>query len=278
MVRAVHQSAQRYPLTLILGTDAGVRLARELALHGGQLAAPDLVRRTGLAKASVARGLAILEAAGAVRTAGTGRSVLYSLRQEHPLCPALVAAFEAEDQRFQALLTGVKDAARSAVPGLVALWLFGSVARGEDREDSDLDLVLAIDNAEHCRDEPGSLPGGNCKAMPAEQANAFRDQVAVIGERVGFVPSVVALSPDDVVRLSVEHDPWWHHVARDAIALIGERPEPLAAWLIRRNPSDRPRAAALERGKSESTSAPRSRECDAFPMGQRPILEELVGE
>jgi DNA-binding IclR family transcriptional regulator len=60
MARANHQSAQRYPLTSILGTDAGVRLARELARHGGELSAPDLVRRTGLAKASVARGLEAL--------------------------------------------------------------------------------------------------------------------------------------------------------------------------------------------------------------------------
>ena len=49
MARSSPQSAQRYPLTTILGTDATVRLLRELARHGGQLSAPDLMRRSGLA-------------------------------------------------------------------------------------------------------------------------------------------------------------------------------------------------------------------------------------
>ena len=236
MARAVHQSVQRYPLTVILGTDAGVRLTRELALHGSQLAAPDLVRRTGLAKASVARGLATLEGSGAVQAVGTGRSVLYSLRPEHPLTAALVAVFEAEEGRFQAMLASAKDAARLVGPGLVALWLFGSVARGEDREDSDLDLALVFDdaphrrddNAEHCRGQPGKLPG---------LADAFRDAMAAFAERAGVSPSVVALGADDVVRLSAERDPWWLQVVRDAIALVGERPEALVARLARRDPS-----------------------------------------
>ena len=227
MARAAHQSMQRYPLTAILGTDAGVRLMRELALHGGQLAAPDLVRRTGLAKASVARGLGTLGRADVVRAAGAGRSVLYSLRPEHPLCPALVAIFAAEDERFQAILAGAKDAARSVGPGLLALWLFGSVARGDDREHSDLDLALVA--------EPGSLP---------RLADAFRDRVTAMGETAGFSPAVVALGTDDVVRLSAERDPWWCRVAHDAVALIGERPEALTARLIRTSPPASPRAAA----------------------------------
>ena len=206
---------------------------RELALHGGQLAAPDLVRRTGLAKASVARGLATLERSNVVRAVGTSRSVLYNLRPEHPLCPALVAIFEAEDERFQAILACAKDAAKSAGPGLLALWLFGSVARGDDREHSDLDLALVFDDAEHRRDEPGSLP---------RLTDAFRDQVAAMGEKAGFSPAVVALGTDDVVRLSAERDPWWRRVVHDAVALIGERPEALAARLIRANPSGSPRA------------------------------------
>ncbi len=216
MARATHQSVQRYPLTAILGTDTGVRLLRELALHGGQLAAPDLVRRTGLAKASVARGLDTLERACIVRAVGTGRSVLYSLRPEHPLRPALSVVFEAERARFEAMLAGATDAAKSAGPGLVALWLFGSVARGEDRDSSDLDLALVA--------EPGST---------SRLADAFRDKVAAVAGQAGFSPSVVTLGTGDVVRLSSERDPWWLHLVCDAISLIGERPEDLAARLTR---------------------------------------------
>lgn len=216
MARATHQSAQRYPLTSILGTDAGVRLVRELSRHGGQLSAPDLGRRTCLAKASVARGLHVLEGAGIVETAGTGRSLLYRLSPHHPLAPALSALFEAEERRFQAILDSAKGAAESAGPGLLALWLFGSVARGEDRTDGDLDLALVA--------EPDALPGST---------DAVRDDLVAPSEKMGFRFSVVALGTDDVVRLAAERDPWWLGVIRDAVPLIGRRPEDLASALTR---------------------------------------------
>lgn len=250
MARAVHQSVQRYPLTTILGTDTGVRLTRELALHGGQLAAPDLVRRTGLAKASVARGLATLEGSGAVQAVGTDRSVLYSLRPEHPLTPALVAVFEAEEGRFQAMLASAKDAAQLVGPGLVALWLFGSVARGEDRQDSDLDLALVFNDVPHRRGQPGTLPGlAKTGSARFSVADAFRDAMVTFAERAGFSPSVVALGTDDVVRLSAERDPWWLQVVRDAVSLIGERPDAMAARLARRDLSSPRRLTAELVGK-----------------------------
>jgi len=216
LVRAVHQSAQRYPLTSILGTDAGVRLLRELARHGGQLSAPDLTRRTGLAKASVARGLASLEATGLVTSVGTGRSVLYRLRPDHPLSPALSALLEAEERRFQSILDSARSAAESAGWGLVALWLYGSVARGEDLADSDLDLALVA--------EPEALP---------RLADAVRDGLLAPSEALGFSPSLVTLTTDDVVRLAAQRDPWWTSVTSDVVPLIGGRPEDLVATLRR---------------------------------------------
>lgn len=217
MARATPQSLQRYPLTSILGTDAGVRLVRELARHGGQLAAPELVRRTGLAKASVARGLVALEGTGILKLTGTGRGVLYSLRPEHPLVPALASVFEAEEGRFRAIMMEVAGAARSAIPGIEALWLYGSVARGQDWKDSDLDLAF-VAGSENLSD----------------LGDAFRETVAAPAERMGFNPSIVALGTGDVVRLSTERDRWWLQIVRDAVVLVGERPEVLASRLARR--------------------------------------------
>jgi predicted nucleotidyltransferase len=214
MARAAHQSAQRYLLTSILGTDTGLRIVRELARHGGQLSAPDIGRRTGLAKASVARGLEVLEEARVVEPAGTGRSVVHRLRPDHPLAPALIALFEAEEARFEAILDSARSAALAAGPGVLALWLFGSVARGDDRADSDVDLAFVA--------EPEAL---------SRLADVIRDALVVPAERLGFSPSVVALATDDVVRLAAEHDPWWRTVTRDAVPLVGANPDDLAASL-----------------------------------------------
>ena len=232
MARAFHQSMQRYPLSVILGTDAGVRLSRELALHGGLLAAPDLVRRTGLSKASVARGLAALEGSGAFRSIGSGRSVLYGLSLDHPLAPAIQGLFEAESARFRNLLEGARNAARSVGPDLVALWLCGSVARGEDGEDSDVDLALVVRAARAGADRPDRRQG---------VADAVRDGMASLSRTAAFKPSLVVLDTDDVARLASERDPWWTGVLADAQALVGEGPEAIA-MRVARHPRRSPKA------------------------------------
>jgi len=189
-----------------------------LARHGGQLSAPNLIHRTGLAKASVARGLESLVASGIVATAGTGRSVLYHLASDHPLSAVMSALFEAEERRFQSILDSIRSAAHAAGGGRgqVALWLYGSVARGDDHAGSDLDLVLVA--------EPDALP---------QLASALRDALTIPAERMGFTPSLVAVDTSDVLRLAAQQDPWWTAVSTDAFPLIGARPDDLAATIRR---------------------------------------------
>ena len=216
MARAKLQSVQRYPLTAILGTDGTVRLLRELARHGGMLSAPELVRRTDLAVASVARGLEALERVGIVEALGTGRAVLHRLRADHLLAHVLDALFKAEEARFQAVLDSVREAAGAAGAGIVAVWLYGSVARGDDGPGSDLDLALVAES----------------HALPA-LTDALRDGLIAPGEMLGFNPSVVALNTHDVLRLNAEHDPWWTSLVGDAVAVVGPRPGELASMLRR---------------------------------------------
>jgi hypothetical protein len=92
--------------------------------------------------------------------------------------------------------------------------MYGSVARGEDRTDSDLDLALVA----------------RTKALP-RLADTFRDAMVAPAQRLGFSASLVTLGTDDVARLAAQRDPWWTNVARDALPLIGARPEDLAAVL-----------------------------------------------
>jgi predicted nucleotidyltransferase len=208
MARSAAQSVQRYPLTLMLGTEANLRLLRELSRHGGQLSAPALVARTGLAKTSVWAGLASLDEAGVVEVAGTGRARLYSIRLNHPLRHALGTLFEAEERRFDAVLDSIRTAAHGCGPGLAAVWLYGSVARGEDRPGSDLDIAVIAAN-----DRVAAI------------VEALRDALHPAGEELRFTPSVVGLAMEDVARLADARDPWWCGVVRDAIALCGPRPD-----------------------------------------------------
>ncbi len=138
--RSAPQSSQRYPLTQVLGTEANVRLLRELTLHGGQLSAPSLVSRTALAKGSVRTGLNVLVRLGVVVVAGSGHAQLYSLRPDYPLRAAIEALFDAEVARFDSVLQAIRDAANGCEPSPLATYIYGSVGRGQDGPESDLAL------------------------------------------------------------------------------------------------------------------------------------------
>jgi predicted nucleotidyltransferase len=201
-----------------------VRLLRELSRHGGQLSAPALVRVTGLAKGSVSSGLATLEMTGLISVAGSGRAHLYCLRSDHPLRATLDALFLAEERRFDAIKEAILAVAHDRGPGLLAVWLDSSLARGEDGPDSDADMAL-VAKADACE----------------KVAEAFRDRLLNPASVFGFTPSIVGLDPDDIDRLANERDPWWLAVKRDAKALAGPLPTDLLTQIRRK---DREQSAA----------------------------------
>lgn len=211
MARSSPQSALRYPLTIMLGTDANVRVLRELSQHGGLLSSPSLASQSGLSRASAWVALASLEGIGIVSSKGTGKARLYQFNYNHPLATSLAAVFEEEAVRYSNIRTAIAEAASSIHPKAVAVWIYGSVARGEDGPDSDLDLAVVslAENLESALKE-------------------IREALVAKAEKFGFNPSVVGLAPEDVARLSKTADPWWKSVEVDAFVVSGLRPDELA--------------------------------------------------
>lgn len=212
MARTISQSAIRNPVDLIFGVDSNVRVLRALARHGGLLSATDVSHRAALSKSSTRLGLLSLEESGVVVEEGTGYSRLYRLNDEHYLSGQIRGLFAAEDRRFADIFEAVKDSAASKTPLVKSLWLYGSVARGEDRLGSDLDVAVVAD--------AGDL---------ATVVETIRHGLAVHAGRLGFSASVVGLDMSDVERLSRDGDPWWTNAVADAIVLSGQRPEELTA-------------------------------------------------
>lgn len=212
MARSMAQSALRYPLTIILGTDANVRLLRVLSRHGGLLSASSLADRSGLSRASAWSALGPLEGIGIVSSEGTGKTRLYRFNDTHPLAASLEALFEQEDLRYSNIRAAITDVVSAIRPSVLAAWIYGSVARGADRPDSDLDIALVSsrENLENALQQ-------------------VREALVPFGERLDFTPSVVGLAPEDVARLSSTDDAWWNGVQADALAVFGSRPDELAA-------------------------------------------------
>jgi predicted nucleotidyltransferase len=125
-------------LSTTLASGALARVIIDLAVHPDD--APhgrEIQRRTGLTPRSLQTELARLESLGVVRRRHEGRLVRYELIES--------------SARWRALRTLIReladpvDVVRNAladVPGIAAAFVFGSFARGDTREDSDVDVFI----------------------------------------------------------------------------------------------------------------------------------------
>lgn len=208
----------RYPLSTLLGTETSVRILRELALHGKELSTTTISQRTGISDQSVRNAIRALLPTGVLMFYGQGRAVSYRLDVEHPIGEALRDLFRAEGARMEEIRETVASAARQMEPHPLAVWLFGSVARGEDGPSSDIDLLFVADDdttVEHA-------------------ASVFRERLEDLEREQQITLSVIPLSGTDIQRLAGANDPFWKEILRDAIPWHGKRPQDLLTSLRRK--------------------------------------------
>jgi len=214
LARSEPQSAMRAPLDTVFGVDSNVRVLRVLTAHGGALSSSDITRRAKLSKTSTRNGLMSLGECGAVVTEGSGQSRLHRFNHDYYLAPQIEALFATEPVRFEKVLEAVRLSAGEQMVDLSSIFVYGSVARGEDHLGSDLDIGLIASNE-----------------VLAEVIEKVRENLRESSRSLGFTPSVVGLDFDDIHRLDRDRDPWWNSMLEDAIVLQGGRPEDLAERL-----------------------------------------------
>lgn len=212
---ATHQSFLRYPLSLILASEGNVRVLRELLRHGGELNSPTIAKRTGVSPQHVRHVLGGMVATGVVEEVGQGRYRSYRGNVEHPLHPILSELFRQEEIRFDEVLAAIRAAVAADSEGVLSVWLYGSVARGEDVVGSDVDVAVVVSD-------------GEVEAL----VSRVRDRLREAESRLDVRFSVVGLDAADVLRLA-DGDPWWMSMRTDALTLIGADPSRLATQLRR---------------------------------------------
>jgi predicted nucleotidyltransferase len=154
-----------------------------------------------------------LVAQGAVEVLGPASARLFAPALNQPLVSALAQLFEAERQHWQQLQEQLREG-MAAEKQIRSAWLYGSVARGTDQPQSDMDVALVLsDNSLDAR-------------------RRVRDAVQVLGDRLGVHISPVVLTPSELVKLSLS-DQWWSEVNRDAKVLKGVSPAKEAARCVK---------------------------------------------
>jgi DNA-binding transcriptional ArsR family regulator len=205
-------SALHKPLDHILGSVAGVRIIRVLALHGGWLSAGSIARRAGLHRSGVAKTLDQLVGMDIVEREGDGRAILYRYAARHPLADSLAQLFQREEGRLAGLTQDLRQAVLSRESRPEAIWHFGSVARQEDSPDSDFDVALVWSDGD------GFF----------RQTDLLMDDFDRIGTKWAVKLSVIDLTVADVRKMAQADTPFWRNLLRDWRMIAGRSPQEMA--------------------------------------------------
>lgn len=133
-------------LTPVLGSPSKLRLLRTLFYDPGRRwTGRELARAARVSTAQAARDLVELDDTSLVIREVVGRSYSWRLNSAHVLSPILADLFRREAGFRLDLIREVSEGL--ALARVEKARLFGSIARGEERDDSDIDLFLQIRDA-----------------------------------------------------------------------------------------------------------------------------------
>lgn len=201
MGTAAPQSYRRYPLTRMLGDSGHVRLLRVLVLHGGALSSTQLAAQARLTPQGVRNILEDLGLQGAVQVLGSGRTRLFRARLDHPMTAAVASLFTAERAQWESFLTSLREVLAKQ-PDVVGAWLYGSVARGEDKPESDVDIAVLLESG--------------------RQSEDVRDELSALERQLNTGFSIITLKRRELAKVNLS---WWRSLVGEALVLKGRRPE-----------------------------------------------------
>lgn len=132
------------PLNAVFAAPSHAPVLRCLFASGRGQTGREVARGAGVAQRAALDALGRLEDAGIVRRTPAGKAFLFELRRENGLVENGILPL----LRVEAgIRSGVFSRLRKALQGHVeAAWVFGSAARGEDRPESDLDVLALAGN------------------------------------------------------------------------------------------------------------------------------------
>lgn len=149
----------------------------------------NLISKLGIAKPTGIKALNHLEKNGLVLTKRIGKTKLYRLNQHDFLCIQLKRIFNLTSGQLLEFVKSLKDSKKIIV--------FGSYARGEDTENSDIDIIVVTDRKEE------------------EVQKIARN----ISRKYGRRTSVITLTPEDFVRMPEKNRELWERAILQGVTI-----------------------------------------------------------
>lgn len=143
---------------------------------------------------AVQQALRDLERLGLITTETVGRAGVHRINDRHEATTPL--------RSMQSPLDMLKRVVAESATNVEAVIVFGSVARGDARPDSDVDLAV----------------------IAHEKWDGRADVAQAVQERVGNGCDVLHLTPAELSRRPEDREPVVAEILRDGVALVGEMP------------------------------------------------------
>lgn len=195
----------------VLGQRSKVSILRILH-HETGLTGRAIAKKAGLSPRAAQQALQELQAQGILQRRVAGAAYLFALNRERYLVKHILSPlFENEEGWRDAMMTEL----RRALPrqGMVSIILFGSMARGESRPGSDLDVMILVEDP-----------------MPvAEVAARVRSKSAEFLAIFGMMISPHVLSRREFVARFDRKDKLVRNVVKEGRVVFGKRFEEVLA-------------------------------------------------
>jgi predicted nucleotidyltransferase len=132
----------------ILGSKTSIRLLRTLARYKGKVfTVRELSAAAGVSHPQASTVLKELERRGVVRLQPVGRAYQVSLNEESYIVKSVIEPlFAAEKNTLGSMISAIAPFFDD--PRIISAAIFGSVARGDEGTDSDVDLLIISDDRE----------------------------------------------------------------------------------------------------------------------------------
>jgi predicted nucleotidyltransferase len=193
------------PLDDVFSNPNHVRVLRHLILYPSPvITGRGLARELGMSHVTCIRSLNALAGLGLVNQKTVGTSMVYELPADSVVVTKILKpAFEEESKLLEGLVSTLLEGAKSKV---LSAYLFGSVARGDDTPESDVDILLVLKH------------GADKKAV--ENTLSVNSSTVYRLYRVGI--NVITYAYDEFQQMKQKGHPLVREVLTDGILLTGK--------------------------------------------------------
>ncbi len=127
----------------VFGTPERIKILRVLVSYPKEFTSRELSAHTGVSVRGVIDILSLFERHEFVKSRRVGKSIVWRIDREHCLVKSLIEpVFEAEKNLMHVLKREISAILRKY--SVQKAIVYGSIARGDERPDSDLDLALLV--------------------------------------------------------------------------------------------------------------------------------------